>query len=119
MKKIALTMFMAVMCSFYVTAQSSITGIWNTEDDNTDIEIYQDNDVLMGKVHSSDNEKVKLGSLILKDIKESDEVYKGKIYATKRKEWYDVEITPKGDKLDLKIDAGLVSKSLTWNKVNK
>ena len=39
------------------------------------------------------------------------------IYAARRGELHDVEITPNTDVLELKISVGLFSKSLEWKKI--
>jgi hypothetical protein len=55
--------------------------------------------------------------VILKDLKEDGSRWSGRIYATQRGEWHDVEITPNTDVLELKISVGLFSKSLEWKKI--
>jgi len=54
--------------------------------------------------------------LILKDLVKTGNKWSGKIFAVKRNEWYDVEITSKKNMLDLKVHIGFVSKTLTWEK---
>jgi uncharacterized protein (DUF2147 family) len=55
--------------------------------------------------------------LILKDLKKDGDKSTGKIYAPKRKQWYDVDITAEKNNLKLKVNAGLFSKSLEWKRV--
>jgi uncharacterized protein (DUF2147 family) len=40
----------------------------------------------------------------------------GKIFAVKKNEWYDVEITSKANNLNFKIQVGFVHKNLIWKK---
>lgn len=105
-----------VLCSFSAVAQSNLKGIWHTGKENTLIEISQSNGQWTGQIKSSDNEKAQIGKVTLKALKKDGSKWTGKIYAAKRKEWYDVEITPNNDILKLEIDVGLLNKSLEWRK---
>jgi uncharacterized protein (DUF2147 family) len=40
----------------------------------------------------------------------------GNIFAVKRNEWYDVEISSEKNRLKLKIKVGFVQKNLIWEK---
>ncbi|MCA0931371.1 DUF2147 domain-containing protein [Lutimonas saemankumensis] len=105
-----------VFCSPSLFSQSDLNGLWNTGKDNTVIEISESNGEIKGKIKSSDNEKAEIGKITLKELIKHGALWRGKIYAAKRKEWYDVEITPKNNLLKLKIDIGFMSKSLEWKK---
>ena len=118
MKKAIIFFSLAVLTSVSMFAQSSITGIWDTGDDNTMVEIIQENDAPLGKILSSDHEKAKVGTTLLKDLVKIDDVWEGKIYAPKKGKWFDVEIQPAAKQLDLKISKGFISKSFIWNRVN-
>jgi uncharacterized protein (DUF2147 family) len=54
--------------------------------------------------------------LILKDLVKSGNAWTGKIFAVKKNEWYDVEITPEKNSLNLKIQIGFLHKNLKWEK---
>ena len=99
-------------------AQQSIEGIWDTGTENTKIKISQNNGEWVGKIISSDNEKVTIGKVILKDLNKQNEIWKGKLFVVKRQKWTDVEIIPKGAKLNLIVSAGFSSKKVQWSKVN-
>ena len=114
MKILVLTI--VIFSSYSAVGADDISGIWDTGDENTKIEISEVDGQITGKIMSSDNEKVKIGKVILKGLSQSGSKWKGKIYAARRGEWHDVEITPKEDVLQLKISAGLFSKSLEWKK---
>lgn len=96
----------------------SISGFWNTGRENTIIEINEENGKYVGKIKSSDNEKVTIGKVILKDLKKQNEKWIGKLFVVKRQEWYDVEITPNGTKLDLIVSAGFWENKVQWSKGN-
>ena len=94
----------------------SIEGIWNTGVDNTTIEILQEDGEWLGKIKSTDAKKDAVGKVILKDLKSTDEKWSGKLFAAKRKQWFDVEIKPSEDKLNLLVDAGFKKKSIVWSR---
>ena len=94
----------------------SLAGVWNTGEDYTKIEISEDNGVYNGKIHYSDNAKAKIGNLILKDVKFSNGKGEGKIYAAKKRKWYDAILEENGNKLNITIKVGFMSKTLTWEK---
>jgi hypothetical protein len=111
-----LVLIIITFCSFIIFGQADIFGVWDTGDENTKIELSESNGLITGKIKSSDNKKAKIGRVILKDLQKNGSKWMGKIYAARRGEWHDVEITPKEDVLQLKISAGLFSKSLEWKK---
>ena len=103
--------------AYSLFGQSNLTGTWDTGEDNTIIEITEIEDKPTGKIKSSDNPKAKIGNVILKEVNKNGRIWKGKIYAAKRQEWYDAEITQKGDVLEIEISVGFFSKTLEWNKI--
>ena len=104
-----------VSLSFSIQAQSTLDGLWDTGEANTKIDVSEKNSLWSGVVKASDS-KDDIGELILKDLKKDGDKWTGKIYAPKRKEWYDVEIIAQEDNLKLKVSAGIFSKSLVWKK---
>ena len=104
-----------VLLSFSIQAQSTLDGLWDTGEANTKINVSEKNSLWSGVVKASDI-KDDIGELILKDLKKDGDKWTGKIYAPKRKEWYDVEIIAQEDNLKLKVSAGIFSKSLVWKK---
>ena len=111
-----LILIVATLCSFSVFGQSNLTGTWDTGEDNTIIEITEIEDKPTGKIKSSDNPKAKIGNVILKEVNKNGRIWKGKIYAAKRQEWYDAEITKKGDVLEIQISVGFFRKTVEWKK---
>lgn len=108
-----------VLSFFYIFQNPSeyiIIGTWNTLENNTKIQIVEEKGMLIGRIKSSDNTKVQVGKLILKDLIKTGNSWSGKIFSLKRNEWYDVEIIPQKNNLDLKIQIGYIHKSLTWEK---
>lgn len=112
-----LILIVAVLCSFVAFSQTNLIGTWNTGEANTKIEISESKNQITGNIKSSDNPKAENGKVILKYLKKDDNNWKGKIYAVKRQEWYDVIITPKENTLVLEIGIGFFSKILEWKKV--
>jgi len=66
------------------SAQQLLEGTLNTGEENTKIEITEDNAVFCAKILSSDNANAKIGKQILKDITFSNGEWKGKLYAAKK-----------------------------------
>ncbi|GAA3509949.1 hypothetical protein GCM10022393_23640 [Aquimarina addita] len=97
-------------------SQYTLQGIWNSGKDNTMIEVTESNGTIVGKIKSSDKKDIELGKVILKDLKKEDNTWVGSIYAHQRKEWYDVEISPQDNVLQLKVSVGFLSKTLIWKK---
>ena len=112
-----LILIIATLYSFSAFAQADLSGVWATGDDNTKIEIADVDGQVTGKIKSSDNQNAKIGKVILKDLKEDGNQWKGQIFAARRGEWHNVEIKPKKDVLELIISVGLFSKSLEWKKI--
>jgi len=109
-------MLCILLSSLTMNAQQSLAGIWNTENDNTKIEITAVNDVYEGKIVSSDNAKAKIGKQILKEVKSVDGEWKGKLFAAKRGKWMDAILEEKGNQLQVTVKAGWMSKTLAWRK---
>lgn len=98
----------------YAQSQSDVAGDWVVGKQNTVIKIEQHNNVYSGKIISSDNPKAKIGNLMVKELKQKNGEWKGKVYSAKRKEWYDAEFIPKENMLDVKIKVGFFSKTMEW-----
>ena len=113
----ALYVGILLLIYFSVSAQEAIQGLWQTGRENTKIEISQNNGEWVGKIKSSDNEKVTIGKVILKDLIKQNDKWKGKLFVVKRQKWYDVVITPNETKLDLTVTAGFFEKEVQWSKV--
>jgi uncharacterized protein (DUF2147 family) len=111
-----LIVLLSLFTIFQNSTDHSIVGTWNTLEDNTTIQIIEQKGMLTGRIKSSDNPKAQVGRLILKDLVKSGNEWTGKIFAVKRNEWYDVEITSEKNRLNLKIKVGFVHKNLNWEK---
>ncbi len=115
-KKVLTTFFLLMFSIVYTSAQQSLEGLWKTGKEETIIEISFSSEQFLGKIKSSNNEQAEMGKIILKDLWSEGNKWVGKIYAIKRKKWYNVEIISKEEVLELKISFGLMSKSLQWEK---
>ncbi len=115
MKYLVIFVFsMVIQTSF---AQSPLTGIWDTGNENTQVEVIEEKGKVIGKILSSDYSKAVVGSLVLKDLKRSKDSWTGQIYSAKRGKWYDVQIVPHSRLLELEISVGIFSKSVEWRKI--
>jgi hypothetical protein len=115
-KSLIIGLVVVITSPLYSQTQSPISGIWDTGDQNTLVEIFEEGDFLKGKIVSSDNEKVEIGFIMLKDLKETKGSWNGKVYSFKKKEWFDVKIKPDGNELDLQISSGFMKRSKVWKK---
>jgi uncharacterized protein (DUF2147 family) len=95
-------------------AQSNFSGEWILGEQNSIVKIEQINGVYAGKIVSSDNPKVEIGKLMVKDLSQTNGKWKGKLYWPKRKEWYSAEFTSTENKLTIKIKVGFFSKTVEW-----
>ena len=100
----------------YAQSNASLAGEYIVGEQNTIVKIEQQDAMYSGKIMSSDNSKVKIGKLMVKDLEQTRGKWKGKLYAPKRKEWYDAEFIPKENSLDVKIKVGSFSKTMEWIK---
>jgi uncharacterized protein (DUF2147 family) len=111
-----LIVLLSLFTIFQNPPEHSIIGTWNTLEDNTTIQIIEQKGILFGRIKASDNTKAQVGRLILKDLVKSGNAWTGKIFAVKKNEWYDVEISSEKNRLKLKIKVGFVHKNLIWEK---
>ncbi|WKK65756.1 DUF2147 domain-containing protein [Lutimonas zeaxanthinifaciens] len=112
-----LILIVITLCSFSVFGQTQLNGTWNTGEDNTKIEISESESLITGTIKSSDNPKAQIGKVILRDLKEEGNNWKGKIFAAKKQKWYEAVITPKGNRLEIEISVGFFSKTIEWTKI--
>jgi len=97
--------------------EPAIVGTWKMSEENIEVEITQDGDVCTGVVVEAPKEGA-IGTEILRDLKEKNGKWEGKLYAIRKGRLVDVEIVPSGDELDLEVSAGFRSKSMTWTRVD-
>lgn len=113
----AVLVFCALFSFITLNTKPSFLGIWDIGNNNTKVEIMENSGVYSGKIISSDNSKIKVGTPFLKDIKLEDGEWKGQLYNIKKGKWYDIVLEEKeGKKLLVTVDAGFVSKILEWTK---
>ena len=101
-----------------LSAHGEIDGKWQTGEDNSVVEVTVSNGVAVGKLVSSDNSKAVMGTEILRNVTASGDIWKGKIWAAKRKKLMDATITPSADSLHIKVSAGMISRNVTWTRVS-
>lgn len=99
-----------------MNAQTSLKGIWDMGQDNTKIEITENNGTYQGSIVSSDNPNAKIGNVILKEVKSVSGNWKGKLYSPKKDEWFDADLKVEGKQLLVTVKAGWKSKTVQWTK---
>ncbi len=112
------TLALITLVSFTINAQSEdkVAGEYHLGKQNTIIKIAQADGVYKGKIIASDNPKAKIGKQMVKDLKEKEGKWMGKIYSPKREEWYDAEFVPNEKQLIVKLKVGFFSKTLEWKR---
>jgi uncharacterized protein (DUF2147 family) len=116
MKKLFLVLIFSLLSSA-LFAQTDLTGTWNTGKDNTLVKIFEKDGVYVGEIESSDNPKAEIGKQLIKDLRNEDDEWAGKLYAIKKKEWVDAEMELIDDNLKITIKAGFFKKTIEWKKV--
>lgn len=109
--------FFIIYSAVVTNAQTSISGIWNTGTDNTKVELKEVLGLYEGVTVSSDNDQVQNGIKIVKDVEAEEGVWKGLIYVARKQEWAKARFVRKGDKLDVTVYFGWMSKTVSWIKV--
>jgi uncharacterized protein (DUF2147 family) len=117
MKKLSIV-FAFLFLSIGLYAQESIEGVWNTGKENTTVEIKSTEKGLEGGILSSDNAKAKIGLLIVKNLKQEKGLYKGKLYAVKKRKWLDATFEKKGATLEIVVSSAWGSKTIEWELVD-
>lgn len=116
MKKLFAVLIFSLLGSA-LFAQNDLTGTWDTGKDSTLVKIYEKEGVYFGEIVSSDNPKAEIGKQLIKDLKNEDGEWKGKLYAAKKKKWVDAEMELEDDNLKITVKAGFVKKTIEWKKV--
>ena len=97
--------------------QESVNGIWDLGKENTHVEIYQNGDIWEGKVISSDNEKMKAGILMLRNLVYEDGVWKGEFYIPKMKSWGKATLVRDGNNIRMTVKKSLMKKKIILTPV--
>lgn len=106
-----------ILTSISMRAQQNIEGFWNTGKENSIIIINKVNDKYEGTLHSSDNNNAQVGKLLVKDVINSGDTYKGKLFVIDKKEWFNAEFYPKSEKLVITVSNGFGKKTIEWYKI--
>jgi hypothetical protein len=104
---------LALFISLTAFSQNDIVGIWNTEKENSIVEIYEDNGELFGKIISSDRAEV-VGKINLRNLQNKGDHWEGELFVFKRRSWYDAAIHGENDTLYLIISVGFFEKEVQW-----
>jgi len=104
---------LALFISLTAFSQNDIVGIWNTEKENSIVEIYEDNGELFGKIISSDRAEV-VGKINLRNLQNKGDHWEGELFVFKRRSWYDMSMYEENDTLYLVISVGFFEKEVQW-----
>ena len=98
----------------------SIVGSFTDKDNGNTVEVYKEKDRYLGKITSLTNSggKAQIGTILLRNLTYANKQWKGKIYAPKRDQEFPVTITLSDPAtMVLKVDAGMMTRTLTWKRV--
>jgi len=98
-------------------AQTDLAGTWNTGKENTIVKLFEEEGMYFGEIVASDSKKVEIGKQIIKDLKNEDGTWKGKLFVLRKKKWVDAAMSVKDNNLSITVKAGIVSKTVVWEKV--
>ncbi len=104
------------LLGFKLMAQQDIKGVYDIGEENTKVEIYDKEGSIWGKIVSSDNEKVKIGTDILRRFTYKDNKWVGTMYAIRKKKEMDAELVNEDEILNVIIHVGFITKNLYWKK---
>jgi uncharacterized protein (DUF2147 family) len=116
MKMLIVTLILCMFASPLI-AKDSLTGNWDTGNENTIVKISKKNGIFVGEILSSDNPKAKTGKVIIKFLKKKNDIWEGKVYVPKNEEWYDAEMTIENGTMEINVSVGFFSKTRKWKKV--
>ncbi|WP_163937299.1 DUF2147 domain-containing protein [Paraferrimonas sp. SM1919] len=113
------SILLGLLFSFSSTVIANpLTGIYVTKEHNTLIEVSQNKEQWQGVIIASDNAKAPIGKVILSEVVATDTGFSGQIYSLKRESYYDVELTPEKEQLQLEVSVGFFSKTLIWQRLD-
>jgi uncharacterized protein (DUF2147 family) len=108
--------FLVIIC--YVPGQESdIVGIWDVPENETQVDIKKEGNIYRGIIIKSQKEEA-IGKEILREVKEKDGKWEGKLYAIKKDRLLDAMLTLNGDNLEIEISAGIRGKTVIWTRAN-
>ena len=106
--------------------KQNIEGKWLNQKKTAVIEIYEDDGKYFGKrvkIFPDENGELsdrKLGEIVLRDFEWDDDLYEGELYAPKRDEYFDCEISLQDENtLELSISVFLMSREFYWTRFNE
>lgn len=108
-----------------VTAQAgpgdAILGTWLTAEKGAKVEVYKQGDRYFGKLlNAGAGDKAPADTILLKNLSYDSGLWSGQIYAPKRGKDYPVTIKlADPETLELNVQAGMMSRSLKWKKVEQ
>lgn len=110
----SLLFIITLFLSSAAIGQTDLRGLWDTGEDNSQVEVFQENGQWKGVLKSSDNPKAKLGTPMLKNLEKKGDGWKGQIYSPKKKDWFDAFFIRENTQLKIKVTAGFMTKEVIW-----
>ncbi|MEM6294028.1 MAG: hypothetical protein AAGA54_22310 [Myxococcota bacterium] len=98
-----------------MAASASVSGRWCTGNDDGVVEVSVRGGVLTGKLVESSSKKAKIGMTILRNFKQVDSVWKGEIFAPRKKGFLDASLVKSGGKLRITVETPRGEKKIAWS----
>ena len=99
------------------TPTNELSGLWNTNKDNTKVEIYEKDGEYFGEIVSSDNEKAKKGTVVLRNFTYKNGKWEGKLYSLRFNKLIDAKMINDNNILKITAKNGMKSKTFEWEKL--
>ncbi|MDX2305385.1 MAG: DUF2147 domain-containing protein [Microscillaceae bacterium] len=94
-----------------------ILGNYVSPDAKSKMQVYKEGDVYFGKLTYNKENKVKLGTIILKNLVYANKEWKGTAFAPARNKELPVTVTmPDAKTLSMTVKVGLSTQTKTWKK---
>jgi hypothetical protein len=118
--KILIITYSFILAYFVANKPLSIEGVWNTNNDNTKIEIKSFPNGIEGRIIESQNKNAPIGKLIVRDIKPiGKQLFSGQLYSLKYNRWANATFNRKNNQLFIHISTNFRSINLNWDLVKK
>ena len=99
--------------------QVPIEGSWLTGFSNTVIEILELDGQLSGQIKSSNDPKIEVGTVVIKELEQVGEKWAGKLFIGKTDEPYDIELKPEGHVLGVLVHVGYKQEQARWPRAKQ
>lgn len=98
-------------------AQESLSGVYLTEDGSTQMEVFEQEGMVYGKVKHSTKQQAPVGELVLIDFVREGAKWEGKLHAIAKGKYFDASLRKRVNGLEITIYQGRFKKTVVWSRV--